>query len=98
MRERTFGLHKMLGKYRVAAQLVASRVALSSIELVSSEITWPLRMHEEVGMRRCCWTGNVTDTENLGDLDIDGEMLRKYCTIIWSRWRWLTMSGTQFTS
>jgi hypothetical protein len=29
------GIHKMLGNYRVAAQLVASRVALSSKELVS---------------------------------------------------------------
>jgi hypothetical protein len=28
-------LHKMLGNYRVASQLVASRVVLSSIELVS---------------------------------------------------------------
>jgi hypothetical protein len=27
--------HKMLGKYRVASQLVASRVVLSSIRLVS---------------------------------------------------------------
>jgi hypothetical protein len=30
-----FRVHKMLGNYRVAAQLVASRVALSSTELVS---------------------------------------------------------------
>jgi hypothetical protein len=30
-----FEFHKMLGKYRVAAQLVASRVALSSTQLVS---------------------------------------------------------------
>jgi hypothetical protein len=30
----TFGFYKMLGNYRVAAQLVASRVALSSTELV----------------------------------------------------------------
>jgi hypothetical protein len=29
----TFGFHKMLGSYRVAAQLVASRIVLSSIEL-----------------------------------------------------------------
>jgi hypothetical protein len=29
------GLHKMVGKYPVAAQLVASQVVLSSIELVS---------------------------------------------------------------
>jgi hypothetical protein len=33
----TFGLHKMLGNYQVATQLVASRVVLSSIELVSSK-------------------------------------------------------------
>jgi hypothetical protein len=31
----TFGFHKMLGIYRVAAQLVAFRVVFSSIELVS---------------------------------------------------------------
>jgi hypothetical protein len=31
----TFGFHKMLGNCRVAAQLEASRVVLSSIELVS---------------------------------------------------------------
>jgi hypothetical protein len=31
----TFGFHKMLGNYRVAGQLVASRVVLSSTELVS---------------------------------------------------------------
>jgi hypothetical protein len=31
---KTFGLHKMLGIYRVAAQLEASRVVLSSTELV----------------------------------------------------------------
>jgi hypothetical protein len=31
----TFGVHKMLGNYRVASQLVASRVVLSSIELDS---------------------------------------------------------------
>jgi hypothetical protein len=30
----TFGFHKMLGNYRVDSQLVASRVVLSSIELV----------------------------------------------------------------
>jgi hypothetical protein len=30
-----FGFHKMLGNYRVASQLVASRVVLSSIELVN---------------------------------------------------------------
>jgi hypothetical protein len=30
-----FGFHKMLGNYRVAAQLVAYRVVLSSTELVS---------------------------------------------------------------
>jgi hypothetical protein len=30
-----FGFHKMLGNYRVAAQLLASRVVLSSTELVS---------------------------------------------------------------
>jgi hypothetical protein len=30
----TFGFHKMLRNYRVAAQLVASRVVLSSTELV----------------------------------------------------------------
>jgi hypothetical protein len=32
----TFGLHEILGKYRVVLQLVASRAVLSSIELVSS--------------------------------------------------------------
>jgi hypothetical protein len=32
----TFGFDKMLGNYWVAPQLVASRVVLSSIELVSS--------------------------------------------------------------
>jgi hypothetical protein len=31
----TFGFHKRLGNYRVAAQLMASRVVLSSTELVS---------------------------------------------------------------
>jgi hypothetical protein len=31
----TFGLHKMLGIYRVAANLVAYRVVLISTELVS---------------------------------------------------------------
>jgi hypothetical protein len=31
----TFRFHKMLGNYRVVSQLVASRVVLSSIELVS---------------------------------------------------------------
>jgi hypothetical protein len=31
----TFGFHKMLGIYRVAAQVVASRVVLSFTELVS---------------------------------------------------------------
>jgi hypothetical protein len=31
-----FGFHKMLGNYRVAAQLVASRTVLSSTELVES--------------------------------------------------------------
>jgi hypothetical protein len=30
----TFGFHKMPGNYQVATQLVASRVVLSSIELV----------------------------------------------------------------
>jgi hypothetical protein len=35
MRLQTFGLHKMLGNYQVATLLVASRVVLSSIELVS---------------------------------------------------------------
>jgi hypothetical protein len=30
-----FGFHKILGNYQVASQLVASRVVLSSIELVS---------------------------------------------------------------
>jgi hypothetical protein len=34
----TFGFHKMLGNYRVAEHLVASRVVLSSIELVSYTI------------------------------------------------------------
>jgi hypothetical protein len=32
-----FGFHKMLGNYRVAAQLVASHTVLSSTELVSFE-------------------------------------------------------------
>jgi hypothetical protein len=36
MRLRTFGFNKMLGNYQVATQLVASRVVLSSIELVST--------------------------------------------------------------
>jgi hypothetical protein len=31
----TFGFHEMLGNYRVAQHLVASRVVLSSMELVS---------------------------------------------------------------
>jgi hypothetical protein len=35
MRSSTFGFHKMLGNYQVATWLVASRVVLSSIELVS---------------------------------------------------------------
>jgi hypothetical protein len=30
----TFGVHKMLGNYRVARQLVVSRIVLSFIELV----------------------------------------------------------------
>jgi hypothetical protein len=34
MRELTFGFHKVLGTYRVATELAASRVVLSSIELV----------------------------------------------------------------
>jgi hypothetical protein len=34
-RKLTFGFHKMLGIYRMAAQLAASRVVLSSTELVS---------------------------------------------------------------
>jgi hypothetical protein len=33
------GFNKMLGNYRVASQLVASRVVLSSIELVSHRVT-----------------------------------------------------------
>jgi hypothetical protein len=31
----TFGFHKMLGNYRVAAQVVTSRVVLGSTELIS---------------------------------------------------------------
>jgi hypothetical protein len=34
-----FGFHKMLGNYRVASQLVVSRVVLSSIELVSQSVS-----------------------------------------------------------
>jgi hypothetical protein len=37
IRKWTFGFHKMLGIYRVAPQLVASRVLLSSIELVRKD-------------------------------------------------------------
>jgi hypothetical protein len=34
----TFGFHKMLGNYRVASQLVTSRVVLSSMELISERV------------------------------------------------------------
>jgi hypothetical protein len=35
----TFGFHKMLGNYRVASQLAASRVLLSCIDLVGYAIS-----------------------------------------------------------
>jgi hypothetical protein len=37
----TFGFHEMLGNYRVAWRLVASRVVLSSIELVTAHTNPP---------------------------------------------------------
>jgi hypothetical protein len=42
MRYWTFWFHKILGNYRVASQLVASQVVLSSIELVSSGTEAPI--------------------------------------------------------
>jgi hypothetical protein len=36
---KTFRFHKVLGNYRIATQLVASQVALSSTELVIAETT-----------------------------------------------------------
>jgi hypothetical protein len=42
----TFGFHKMLGNYRVASQLVASRVELISIQLVSIHGNYRVSIHK----------------------------------------------------
>jgi hypothetical protein len=49
IRSWTFGFHEMLGNYRVATQLVASRVMFSSIELVISQCN--CSCYASI----CCW-------------------------------------------